>query len=59
VSECKVCGVPHDERLHMAVLRQRRWLRERTLLACQPVRKPGKTQPPHPNQFFLKGSGRP
>jgi hypothetical protein len=59
MSECKVCGQEHNGDLHRAVLAVRAWLRERMLRACEPPRKPGKTQPPHPNQFYLQGSGRP
>jgi hypothetical protein len=59
MTECPICLGPHDPQTHAATLRIRGWLRARLERVLEPPLKPRRTQPPHPNQFFLKGSGRP
>jgi hypothetical protein len=58
-AECKVCGTQHDPQIHQAVLAVRAWLRRRVLGVLEPPPRPRLTQPPHPNQFYVRGSGRP
>jgi hypothetical protein len=57
--ECKVCGIRHDREVHAAVLSVRRYLRARIERLFQPPPRPRLIEPPHPNQFYVRGSGRP
>jgi hypothetical protein len=56
--ECAICGTKHDPQIHQAVLAVRAWLRRRMRRVLEPLPRPKQTFPPHPNQFYVQGSGR-
>ena len=60
MTECRVCGGPHRERLHDAVLRVRQHLRQRMeyILLPPPVATKRKLST-HLNQITITGTGRP